>query len=106
MSELVPIGSIIRVKDRTAVVVGFTNSKEEKASLKYLVVPYPAGYLIRESLRTASVEDAELLHEGYKNSLSEDFIEYLSLLAEAEKEMTSEELQTKLFDIDYVMEEE
>lgn len=75
------IGSVILSNNVKCLVVGVVfDDKDNKLLKKYLVVPFPLGFLDSESLRAVDPEEAELVCEGYRCETTSNFVDYLNKL--------------------------
>lgn len=76
MNELYALGSIVKFSDSTYMIIGYGEQEDgEYIEPHYLVVPIPFGYMENESIRILLLkEDIELIKEGYKDKLGENYL--------------------------------
>ena len=74
--KLLPIGSIIRIKEQKLCIIGYTSiSKEDKTHCGYYAVPYPIGYInVEKTLFVPLAVNVEVLAYGYQTEASEKSI--------------------------------
>lgn len=84
MKKLLPIGSVVLLKDATKklMIIGILQIKpDEEKMYDYLAVPYPEGYIGETNNFLFSHEDIDdVLFEGYSNSEREGFMELVGIL--------------------------
>lgn len=69
MKEIMPIGSVVRIKAHQYLVAGYTSeTKNGTNKLSYILFPWPAGYLSKKKTflcRTDQID--EVLYKGYQD---------------------------------------
>lgn len=69
--KTLPIGSIIRVADKEAMIAGYTFlEKDGHMANHYLIVPFPVGFTDEDSYRTLDADRVQLISEGYASEAS------------------------------------
>lgn len=91
MDELLPIGTIIKTKDRDIVLfmlIGYYPQIQENEKIfDYLAVLYPYGIDNDESFYTINSEQiTEVVYAGYTDEESEELRRYLPIIIGAEYE--------------------
>ncbi len=81
---ILPIGSVIKVKEVKLMVTGhFSKEKETKNQYYYVCVPYPIGFVDQERVIALSIDEPiEVLHEGYQTERSEKYIKGITAISE------------------------
>lgn len=74
--KLLPIGSVLQVKGKKAIILGYRfDDENNKFTTSYVICGYPLGFLTMEQLGLVSVDaDMEVVFEGYRNELFYSFI--------------------------------
>ena len=73
-----PIGSIIKIEDKMALVIGVRMIEEDnKLAKSYLIVPYPTGFTGWEHVRVVAASECEPVSEGYRSAAAEPFLAYM-----------------------------
>lgn len=87
MKNLLPIGSVVLLKDATKklMIIGILQVKpSENKIYDYLAVPYPEGYLgSNNNFLFNDTDINEIIFRGYENPERENFIKAIELLREA-----------------------
>lgn len=83
--KLLPIGSIVKIKEYKLCVIGYTSmTKEDKTQCGYYAVPYPIGYInVEKTLFIPLSVDAEVLAYGYQTEASEKAVGLLGIYFDA-----------------------
>ena len=65
--KLLPLGSVLRIKDKKVCIIGYTSVEEEATSIMgYVVVSYPLGFInIDKTFFIPLNLEYEILAEGY-----------------------------------------
>lgn len=79
--KLLPIGSIIKIKEHKLCIIGYTSmTREDKTQCGYYAVPYPIGYInVEKTLFIPTSMSAEVLAYGYRTEASEKAVELLEI---------------------------
>ena len=84
MKDLLPIGSVVLLKDATKklVIIGVLQvNGEQNKMYDYLAVPYPEGYLGSDNNYLFNQGDInDIIFRGYTNPERDIFIEALNIL--------------------------
>ncbi|MFR7610589.1 MAG: DUF4176 domain-containing protein, partial [Christensenellaceae bacterium] len=84
MKDLLPIGSVVLLKDATKklVIIGVLQvNAEQNKMYDYLAVPYPEGYLGSDNNYLFNQGDInDIIFRGYTNPERDIFIEALNIL--------------------------
>lgn len=84
MKDLLPIGSVVLLKDATKklVIIGVLQvNAEQNKMYDYLAVPYPEGYLGSDNNCLFNQGDInDIIFRGYTNPERDIFIEALNIL--------------------------
>ena len=84
MINLLPIGSVVLLKDATKklMIIGIMQVKEsENKTYDYLAVPYPEGYLGQDTNFLFDHEDInDIIFLGYANPERESFIKAMDII--------------------------
>lgn len=84
MKDLLPIGSIVLLKDATKklMIIGVLQVKpDENKVYDYLGIPYPEGYIGENNNFLFSHEDInDIIFTGYSNPERENFVNVLKIL--------------------------
>lgn len=84
MINLLPIGSVVLLKDATKklMIIGIMQVKEiENKTYDYLAVPYPEGYLGQDTNFLFDHEDInDIIFLGYTNPERESFIKAMDII--------------------------
>lgn len=84
MKDLLPIGSVVLLKDATKklVIIGVLQvNAEQNKMYDYLAVPYPEGYLGSDNNYLFNHGDInDIIFRGYTNPERDIFIEALNIL--------------------------
>lgn len=84
MKDLLPIGSVVLLKDATKklVIIGVLQvNAEQNKMYDYLAVPYPEGYLGSDNNYLFNQSDInDIIFRGYTNPERDIFIEALNIL--------------------------
>ena len=84
MINLLPIGSVVLLKDATKklMIIGIMQVKEsENKTYDYLAVPYPEGYLGQDTNFLFDHEDInDIIFLGYTNPDRESFIKAMDII--------------------------
>ena len=84
MKDLLPIGSVVLLKDATKklVIIGVLQvNAEQNKMYDYLAVPYPEGYLGADNNYLFNQGDInDIIFRGYTNPERDIFIEALNIL--------------------------
>ena len=84
MKDLLPIGSVVLLKDATKklVIIGVLQvNAEQNKMYDYLAVPYPEGYLGSDNNYLFNQGDSnDIIFRGYTNPERDIFIEALNIL--------------------------
>lgn len=84
MKDLLPIGSVVLLKDATKklVIIGVLQVNAEQNKMHdYLAVPYPEGYLGSDNNYLFNQGDInDIIFRGYTNPERDIFIEALNIL--------------------------
>ena len=84
MINLLPIGSVVLLKDATKklMIIGIMKVKEsENKTYDYLAVPYPEGYLGQDTNFLFDHEDInDIIFLGYTNPERESFIKAMDII--------------------------
>lgn len=87
MKKILPIGSVIKLKDRKAMIAGYDYCAiKEKLTLCYLLLPYPEGYTEVTDVRIIRAEGVEVEKTGYQSDaffLVERYFENICTVAES-----------------------
>ena len=76
--SIIRIGSVVRFEDSIFLVVGMRHFKEGNTCvLKYIIVPYPAGFLDFNSLLVVEASSVKVIREGRQTAISDKFIDYI-----------------------------
>ena len=90
MKDLLPIGSVVLLKDATKklMIIGILQVKpDEEKIYDYLAVPFPEGYLGKDSNFLFSHEDVQdVIYRGYENPQQKDFMHLVSILYDKKQE--------------------
>ena len=81
MKDLLPIGSVVLLKDATKklVIIGVLQvNAEQNKMYDYLAVPYPEGYLGSDN--NYLFNQGDIIFRGYTNPERDIFIEALNIL--------------------------
>lgn len=92
--KLLPLGSVIKVKDRKVSIIGYgSDEKDETMTVGYFVVPYPIGFTsIEKVFFIPHNTEIELVAEGYKTEPSEQALNLLVKSFEAAKKIPYDDL--------------
>lgn len=90
MKELLPIGSVVLLKDasKKLMIIGVMqyNPKQEKLR-DYLAVPYPEGFVDSKTTFLFDQEDInDVIYTGYSNPEWDNFVGIINVLLEQEKD--------------------
>ena len=84
MKDLLPIGSVVLLKDATKklVIIGVLQvNAEQNKMYDYLAVPYPEGYLGLDNIYLFNQGDInDIIFRGYTNPERDIFIKALNIL--------------------------
>lgn len=85
--KTLPVGSVVKMKEYMALVVGVVMKETEKDDLvkMYKIVPYPSGYNDASSVRLIEASKVQPVFEGYHSELAEPYLEYVSHIETAVK---------------------
>lgn len=90
MKELLPIGSVVLLREATKklMIIGVLQVKpDEEKIYDYLAVPFPEGYLGKDSNFLFSNEDVQdVIYRGYENPQQKDFMHLVSILYDKKQE--------------------
>ncbi len=78
MSNLLPLGSIVKKQDRLFMLVGYL--PQDKKIHMYSAVPYPLGMLEKEVIYTIDENEFEVEFKGYSDDLTEQALNGIELL--------------------------
>lgn len=83
--KLLPIGSIIKMKEQKLCILGYTSiSKEDKTHCGYYAVPYPAGFInVKKTVFIPTSANVDVLAYGYQTEVSEKTVELLGIFFDA-----------------------
>ncbi len=91
MQGLLPLGSILKMKDNEAVlmIVGYYPiNREKKHVYKYMAVAYPYGVTDTGNVRFLDDSGIEkVIRRGYENKESTDFLNRLSQIMDREQSL-------------------
>lgn len=92
MSEILPIGTVIKIKEYLLMIVGYKSIKGENAILHYYgVVPYPLGFLDDDSFNFILMDSSfDIVYRGYSSNESDKYIQNKSHLKETTNEVSLE----------------
>ena len=78
--KLLPLGSVITVKDRKVSIIGYASvDKDEISTAGYFVVPYPIGFTnIDKVFFIPHNTPIEVVAEGYKTESSKQVLDVLA----------------------------
>lgn len=97
MEKKVRLGSILKVREKLGLVIGFQNVKyAEQMKVCCMVVPYPYGYISEDYIKRIPVEEAEILEEGYRSGFSSIVEEYIERASECFRHLSAEEAEKAL----------
>ena len=100
MKELLPIGSVVLLKNATKklMIIGIMQvMKDPDKMYDYLAVPFPEGYLGAENNFLFNHDDInDVIFEGYHNPEQENFMKVMGILYE--KSMKEQEEKGKTAD--------
>lgn len=92
--KTLPVGTVIRINDAKAIIVGYDfEESENKLSREYVVLPYPKGYSNPDDLKVVSGDDFEIIQLGYKNEYYNAAALYIDGIDHFSKQMTADELK-------------
>ena len=92
-----PVGSIIKFKSAVCLIVGYlTEGKKKGEKVSYILLPYPSGYVDADSFAQIPCDEVELISEGYKNELSDAYIEYIKTFNIALEKYSSDEITEEM----------
>lgn len=78
MKNTLPLGSIIRINDKSAVIAGYEwYDRDGKSAFSYRIVPFPLGITKPDSLKSVPAEDVEMISPGYQTEFSEHYCTFL-----------------------------
>ncbi len=84
MKDLLPIGSIVLLKDanKKLMIIGVMQIKQDEGKMyDYLGVPYPEGYINQTNNFLFQHEDInDVVFTGYQNPEKESFVQVLNVL--------------------------
>ena len=85
--RILPIGSVIKVKDVKLMIVGhFSKDKETKVQYYYVTVPYPMGFVDKDKIIAVAInEDFEVVHQGYQTQRCEKYTEQMDKVSKLSK---------------------
>lgn len=83
--KTLPVGSIVKMKEYLALVVGAVINETEDGSLvkMYKIVPYPSGYNNGSSVRLIEASKVTEVFEGYHAEFAEPYLKFLSIVEDA-----------------------
>ena len=97
---MIPIGSIVKVKNMDAMVIGYNTSYSSGyPKLSLMAVPYPKGYTSPDSIKLLDESDITVISSGYCDDHMEKFMETYSEIqhmAERIKETFPKEFEEML----------
>lgn len=86
--KTLPVGSVVKMKEHMALVVGVIMKETEKEDLikMYKIVPYPSGYNDGSSVRLIEASKVQTVFEGYHSEFAEPYLKYVSRIETAVKQ--------------------
>lgn len=91
--KTLPLGTVIRINDAKAIIVGYDfDESDNKLSREYVVLPYPKGYSNPNDLKIVSGDDFEVIQRGYENEYSHAAALYIDGIEHFSEQMTADEL--------------
>lgn len=89
MSELLPIGSIIKVDKILFMIIGYKTERcPESFENYYGIVKFPLGFISKESLGLISIKrEFEVIYKGYVSEEGEKYIKNKEYIINAIDEM-------------------
>lgn len=102
MKDLLPIGSVVLLKNATKklMVIGIMQVKpDENKIFDYLAVPYPEGYIGTGQNFLFSHEDInDIIFSGYQNPEQESFMHVMAVLYDKTQEESYSALNNEVSD--------
>ena len=90
MKDLLPIGSVVLLKDATKklMIIGILQAKpDEEKIYDYLGVPYPEGYIGANNNFLFSHEDInDVIFKGYENAERKTFMDAMKIIYDKQQE--------------------
>lgn len=92
--KLLPLGSVITVKDRKVSIIGYASvDKDDISTAGYFVVPYPIGFTnIEKVFFIPHNTEFEVVAEGYKTDPSSQVLDMLAKSFEMVKKVPYDDL--------------
>lgn len=92
--KLLPLGSVITVKDRKVSIIGYASvDKDETSTAGYFVVPYPIGFTnIDKVFFIPHTTQFQVVSEGYKTEPSEQVLDVLAKAFDMAKKVPYDDL--------------
>lgn len=93
--NLLPLGTVIQIRDRKALIIGYSSVTKENTSVTgYFIVSYPLGFTnIDKVVFIPHDTSFNVLAEGYSSPASERLLHTLSRTLEAAASISDEDLK-------------
>lgn len=97
MNNILPIGTVIRLKSRNAMIVGFDyRNVNDKLLMHYVLLPHPEGYRESNDIRVIPAAGIEVVGMGYQSDAHSLLERYYGAINLAAEKVSAEEIMAAL----------
>lgn len=79
-NEVLPLGTVISIGSRKAVIVGYDFTSLNQVTYQYYVVPFPLGFINWNSVKIVCDGKFNVVSRGFEGAASKIYTEYLQIL--------------------------
>lgn len=107
MKDILPIGTVIGIENRLLMIIGYDAQKVDETVIHYYgVVPYPLGFMDKESLLLFPMDrDFEVVKKGYDSDQFQKYIKDRKHFIETTSKITVTEWEKAVEEMNHLMRE-
>ena len=92
--KTLPVGTVIRLKDKYAMISGYEfRVNAGKQHMQYVVLPYPVGIKTIDDIKLIDIDSFDIVSMGFTGPEYEGFAAYLDAVNELSAVMSADELK-------------